>query len=174
MPIPYFSIPSNCMLFGIGYDIHRLVENRKLVLGGVLFKYHLGLLGHSDADVVLHAVSDALLGAAALGDIGEHFPDTDPKWKDVPSDVILIKILEFIKEKHLRLNNVDVIIFAQEPKIGNGKLKIKQRLSDLLNIDQSRINIKAKTMEGLDAVGRSEAIASQAVVSLCEKRESTR
>lgn len=154
------------MLFGIGYDIHRLVENRKLVLGGVHFEYHLGLLGHSDADVVLHALSDALLGASALGDIGEHFPDTDPKWRDVPSDIILTKILELIKEKHYTINNVDVIIFAQEPKIGNGKLKIKQRLSDLLNIDQSRINVKAKTMEGLDAVGRGEAIAAQAIVSL--------
>jgi 2-C-methyl-D-erythritol 2,4-cyclodiphosphate synthase len=157
------------MLFGIGYDIHRLVEDRKLVLGGVPFEYHLGLLGHSDADVVLHAISDALLGASALGDIGEHFPDTDPAWKDVPSDVILIKTLEFIKEKHYSINNVDVIIFAQEPKIGSGKLKIKQRLSDLLNVSKSRINIKAKTTEGLDAVGRGEAIAAQAVVSLCEK-----
>lgn len=154
------------MFFGIGYDIHRLVEDRKLVLGGVLFEYHLGLLGHSDADVVLHAVSDALLGASALGDIGEHFPDTDPTWKDVSSDIILTKILGFIKEKHLYINNVDVIIFAQEPKIGSGKFKIKQRLSDLLNVEQTRINVKAKTTEGLDAVGRGEAIAAQAVVSL--------
>lgn len=106
------------MLFGIGFDIHRLVENRKLILGGVEFDYPLGLLGHSDADVVLHAICDALLGAAALGDIGEHFPDTDLKWKGVSSKVFLLKVIDLLKEHRCAVNNVDVTILAQRPKLG--------------------------------------------------------
>lgn len=109
------------MLFGIGYDIHRLVENRKLVLGGVEFQYPLGLLGHSDADVVLHAICDALLGAAALGDIGEHFPDTDPRWKGVSSKVFLLRVVDLLKERRCLINNVDVTILAQKPKLGQKK-----------------------------------------------------
>ena len=111
------------MFFGIGYDIHRLVENRKLVLGGVEFDYHLGLLGHSDADVVLHAVCDAILGAAALGDIGEHFPDTDQRWKGVSSKFLLLKVVDLVKEKRFRVNNVDVVILAEKPRIGSKKWK---------------------------------------------------
>ena len=111
------------MLFGIGYDIHRLVENRKLVLGGVEFDYHLGLHGHSDADVVLHAVCDAILGAAALGDIGEHFPDTDQRWKGVSSKTLLLKVVDLVKEKRFKVNNVDVVILAEKPRIGSKKWK---------------------------------------------------
>ena len=159
------------MLFGIGYDIHRLVENRKLVLGGVEFDYHLGLHGHSDADVVLHAVCDAILGAAALGDIGEHFPDTDMKWKDVSSKTLLLKVVDLVREKRCRVNNVDIMILAQKPKIGSKKAIMKQNIAEWLNVDASRVNIKATTMEGIDAIGRGEAIAAQAIASLYEERE---
>ncbi len=156
------------MLFGIGYDIHRLVENRKLVLGGVEFDYPLGLLGHSDADVVLHAVCDALLGAAALGDIGEHFPDTDQQWKGVSSKSLLLKVSDLVKARQCRVNNVDVMILAQKPKIGERKAEMKKNIAACLGIDANRVNIKATTMEGVDAVGRGEAIAAQAIASLCE------
>lgn len=156
------------MRLGIGYDIHKLVENRKLVLGGVEFDYHLGLLGHSDADVVLHAICDALLGAAALGDIGEHFPDTDPKWKGVSSKLFLLKVAELLKERRYRVNNVDVMILAQKPKLGQKKLEMKQNIAEWLCVDVGRVNIKATTMEGVDAIGRGEAIAAQAIASLCE------
>ena len=156
------------MLFGIGYDIHRLVENRKLILGGVLFDYHLGLLGHSDADVVIHAICDALLGAAALGDIGEHFPDTDEKWKDVSSSVILLKVVDLLKEGNFKINNIDVIILAQKPKIGLRKQEIRQYIAQLLHLNTNRVNIKATTMEGVDAIGRGEAIAAQAIAGLHE------
>lgn len=157
------------MLFGIGYDIHRLVENRKLILGGVEFDYHLGLLGHSDADVVLHAVCDALLGAAALGDIGEHFPDTDQRWKGASSKSLLLKVADLIQQKHYKVNNVDVMILAQKPKIGTKKLEMKKNIAECLCIHENRVNIKATTMEGMDAIGRGEAIAAQAIASLCEE-----
>lgn len=156
------------MLVGIGYDIHRLVENRKLILGGVEFDYPLGLLGHSDADVVIHAVCDALLGAAALGDIGDHFPDTDQKWKGISSRLLLEKVADAIKEKCLLVNNVDVVILAQRPKLGVKKLEMKKNIAECLKIDAGRVNIKATTMEGVDGVGRGEAIAAQAIAGLCE------
>lgn len=158
------------MLFGIGFDIHRLVENRKLILGGVEFDYPLGLLGHSDADVVLHAICDALLGAAALGDIGEHFPDTDPKWKGVSSKVFLLKVVDLLREHHCAVNNVDVTILAQRPKLGQKKSEMKKNIAEWLCVDIGRINIKATTMEGVDAIGRGEAIAAQAIASLHEER----
>jgi 2-C-methyl-D-erythritol 2,4-cyclodiphosphate synthase len=156
------------MLFGIGYDIHRLVENRKLVLGGVEFDYHLGLLGHSDADVVLHAVCDALLGAAALGDIGEHFPDTDQRWKGASSKSLLLKVADLVKERRCKVNNVDVTILAEKPRIGSKKIEMKKNIAEWLGVDASRVNIKATTMEGVGAIGRGEAIAAQAIASLCE------
>ncbi|MDN3510666.1 MAG: 2-C-methyl-D-erythritol 2,4-cyclodiphosphate synthase [Candidatus Jettenia sp.] len=156
------------MLFGIGYDIHKLVENRKLVLGGVEFDYHLGLLGHSDADVVLHAVCDALLGAAALGDIGEHFPDTDQKWKGISSKILLSRVADLVKEQCYIINNIDVMILAQQPKIGIKKLEMKRNIAECLRMDVNRVNIKATTMEGIDAIGRGEAIATQAIASLYE------
>lgn len=156
------------MLFGIGYDIHRLVKDRKLVLGGVGFDYHLGLLGHSDADVVIHALCDALLGAAALGDIGEHFPDTDAAWKGAAGKTLLSRVVMLLKERRCRVNNVDVVILAEKPRIGARKLEMKKNIAEWLGIDMSRVNIKATTMEGVDAVGRGEAIAAQAIASLCE------
>ncbi|MEK6635999.1 MAG: 2-C-methyl-D-erythritol 2,4-cyclodiphosphate synthase [Planctomycetota bacterium] len=156
------------MLFGIGYDIHRLAKDRNLVLGGVEFDYPLGLLGHSDADVVIHALCDALLGAAALGDIGEHFPDTDAAWKGAAGKTLLSRVVMLLKERRCRVNNVDVVILAEKPRIGARKLEMKKNIAEWLGIDMSRVNIKATTMEGVDAVGRGEAIAAQAIASLCE------
>ncbi len=154
-------------LFGIGYDVHKLVEGRRLVLGGVDIDYHLGLEGHSDADVVIHAVCDALLGATALGDIGEHFPDDDPKWKDVSSQVLLEHVAGLVKEKGLRVNNVDVVIIAQVPRLGAKKLEMKDKMARLLDISPDRMNVKATTTEGLGAIGEGKAIAAQAVAGLC-------
>ncbi|MEE9200674.1 MAG: 2-C-methyl-D-erythritol 2,4-cyclodiphosphate synthase [Candidatus Brocadiales bacterium] len=155
-------------LFGIGYDVHKLVEGRRLVLGGVDIDYHLGLEGHSDADVVIHAVCDALLGATALGDIGEHFPDDDPKWKDVSSQVLLEHVAGLVREKGLRVNNVDVVIIAQVPRLGAKKLEMKDKMARLLDISPDRMNVKATTTEGLGAIGKGKAIAAQAVAGLCE------
>lgn len=155
-------------LFGIGYDVHKLVEGRRLVLGGVDIDYHLGLEGHSDADVVIHAVCDALLGATALGDIGEHFPDDDPKWKDVSSQVLLEHVAGLVREKGLRVNNVDVVIIAQVPRLGAKKLEMKDKMARLLDISPDRMNVKATTTEGLGAIGEGKAIAAQAVAGLCE------
>ena len=123
------------MYAGIGYDVHRFVENRKLILGGVCFDHPLGLSGHSDADVVLHAVGDAILGAASLGDIGELFPDTDDKWKGISSQILLDKIIELVNEKGLHVNNVDIIYIAQEPKISKKKKEMEQRISEILKVD---------------------------------------
>ncbi|MDP6924115.1 MAG: 2-C-methyl-D-erythritol 2,4-cyclodiphosphate synthase [Candidatus Scalindua sp.] len=154
---------------GIGYDVHRFVENRKLILGGVSFDHHLGLSGHSDADVVLHAVGDAILGAASLGDIGELFPDTDDKWKGISSQILLDKIIELVNEKGLHVNNVDIIYIAQEPKISKKKKEMEQRISEILKVDVERVNVKATTTEGLGSIGRSEGAASQAIAILIQK-----
>jgi len=157
------------MYAGIGYDVHRFVENRKLILGGVSFDHHLGLSGHSDADVVLHAVGDAILGAASLGDIGELFPDTDDKWKGISSQILLNKIIELVNEKGLLVNNVDIIYIAQEPKISKKKKEMEQRISEILKVDVERVNVKATTTEGLGAIGRTEGAASQAIATLIQK-----
>lgn len=164
----YRSNNKNIMLLGIGYDIHRLDNNRRLIMGGILFDVPYGLLGHSDADVVLHAVCDAMLGAAGLGDIGEHFPDNDPKWKNVSSMLLIKDVNTLIKEKGYSINNIDVNIIAEKPKIGARKKEIKLSIAQILNIKPEKINIKAKTNEGLDSVGRGEAISAQAIVSLNE------
>lgn len=156
------------MLFGIGYDIHRLVRGRKLVLGGVVIDSPLGLEGYSDADVVIHAVCDAMLGAAALGDIGEHFPDDDSKWKDISSQVLLEQVAGLTKRKGLRTNNVDIVIVAQVPKLGAKKAEMRDKMAGLLGISPDRVNVKATTTEGLGAIGEGKAIAAHAVVSLCE------
>ncbi len=157
------------MYVGIGYDVHRFVEGRKLILGGVSFDHHLGLSGHSDADVVLHAVGDAILGAASLGDIGEHFPDTDDQWKGISSQILLAKIVELVNRKGLFVNNVDIIYIAQEPKLSKKKKEMEQRISELLKVDVGRVNVKATTTEGLGAIGRSEGAATQAIASLTQK-----
>jgi 2-C-methyl-D-erythritol 2,4-cyclodiphosphate synthase len=156
------------MRVGIGHDTHRLAEGRPLILGGVRIDHPRGLAGHSDADVVLHALTDALLGAAGLGDIGDAFPDTDPAYRDADS-------ASFVRDSLARLNragwrpvNVDVIIFAQEPKLGPLKAQIRRRLAELLALDPAAVNVKAKTGEGVGAIGRAEAIGCQAVV-LIEK-----
>ncbi len=157
------------MYAGIGYDVHRFVENRKLILGGVCFDHPFGLSGHSDADVILHAVGDAILGAASLGDIGELFPDTDDKWKGISSQILLDKIMELVNEKGLLVNNVDIIYIAQEPKISKKKKEMEQRISEILKVDMERVNVKATTTEGLGFIGRSEGAAAQAIATLTQK-----
>ncbi|MCP5004160.1 MAG: 2-C-methyl-D-erythritol 2,4-cyclodiphosphate synthase [Planctomycetes bacterium] len=159
------------MYVGIGYDIHRFAENRELFLGGIQVDYPLGLLGHSDADVILHAIGDALLGAASLGDIGEIFPDTDPDWKGVSSRILLEQIMKRVKDKGLGVNNVDIIFISQEPKIGRYKSQMSDCISDILNVKPGRVNVKATTTEGLGSIGRVEAAAAQAVVTLVQLEE---
>ncbi len=154
------------MPVGIGYDIHALVEGRKLMLGGVHIPYERGCLGHSDADPLLHAITDALLGASGKGDIGEHFPDTDAKWKDADSALLLKTVGEMVKEAGFEVENIDANIIAQAPKIGKFKRKMESRIADILDLRTSQVNVKARTNEGFDSLGRKEAIAAQAVVSL--------
>ena len=156
------------MRIGHGYDVHRLVPERKLILGGVEIDYSLGLLGHSDADVLLHAVIDALLGAAALGDIGKLFPDSDPKYKDISSMLLLERAMERIREKHFRVGNVDVTVIAQRPKLLHYIPRMRENLAKALGIDLDRVNIKATTEEGLGFTGSGEGIACHAV-SLLEE-----
>jgi 2-C-methyl-D-erythritol 2,4-cyclodiphosphate synthase len=152
------------MRVGIGHDTHRLVEGRPLLLGGVRVEHPRGLAGHSDADVVLHAVTDALLGAAGLGDIGDAYPDTDPAWRGADSALFLRETLTRLNHEGWRVVNLDVIVFAQEPKLGPVKAAIRDRLARLLGLDTGCVNVKAKTGEKVGAIGRAEAIACQAVV----------
>jgi len=154
------------MRVGIGYDIHAFDPARTLVLGGVKIEGAWGLKGHSDADVLLHAVGDALLGAAALGDLGEHFPDSDPQWKDVPSAVLLGEILVKVKARGWRPVNLDVNVIAERPRLTPYKEAIRMRLAGLLGLALEAVSVKARTNEGLDAVGKGQAIAAQAVVLL--------
>ncbi len=158
------------MRIGIGYDIHRLVEGRKLVLGGVEIPHAKGLLGHSDADVLLHAVCDAMLGAAGLGDIGGRFPDTDPSYKDASSAGLLEKVNDLIARQGHSVNNVDVVVIAEEPKISRFTDDMRGKISGILRIETSRVNVKATTNEGVGPIGRKEAIASYAVITLEERR----
>jgi 2-C-methyl-D-erythritol 2,4-cyclodiphosphate synthase len=151
---------------GIGYDLHCLVEGRKLFLGAVEIPYTKGLLGHSDGDAVIHALCDALLGALAFGDIGEHFPDTDPQYQGMASSQLLKVVKELVDKSGYKINNLDVIIIAQEPLLMPFKQQMKERICLLLSIGQDVLNIKAKTNEGLDAVGHSEAIACFVTASL--------
>ena len=156
------------MRVGIGHDTHRLEEGRPLLLGGVRVEHPRGLVGHSDADVVLHAVTDALLGAAGLGDIGDAYPDTDPAWKDADSALFLRETLNRLKAQGWRPVNLDVIVFAQEPKLGPIKAAIRANLAALLGLAPEAVNVKAKTGERVGHIGRAEAIACQVVV-LIEK-----
>ena len=149
---------------GSGHDSHRLADGRPLVLGGVPVAHPRGLVGHSDADVVLHAVTDALLGAAGLGDIGDAYPDVDPAHRDADSSVFLRETLARLDQKGWRPVNVDVIIFAQEPKLGSIKGRIRAHLAKLLRLDEDAVNVKAKTGEKVGHIGRAEAIGCQAVV----------
>ena len=151
---------------GIGYDIHRLVEGRDLIIGGVKITHERGLLGHSDADVLAHAIIDALLGALALDDIGTLFPDTDPKYKDADSMVLLRHVYKKVQAEGYKINNIDSNIIAQNPKMMPYIPKMKEALSTLLGLDPADISIKAKTKEKLDAVGESKAIEANAIVML--------
>lgn len=151
---------------GIGYDIHKLTTGRDLIIGGVKITHEKGLLGHSDADVLIHAIIDAMLGALALADIGTLFPDTDPKYKDIDSTILLKHVYELIKTKGYEIENLDSNIIAQQPKMMPYIPKMKDVLCGILNIDLDKISIKAKTKEKLDAVGQELAIESNAVVLL--------
>lgn len=155
---------------GIGNDIHRLVEGRKLILGGVEIPFDKGLLGHSDGDSLSHAITDALLGAAGLGDIGTHFSDKDPRWAGADSMVFLRHVCELLAERRYRIANVDATILAERPKMMPHIPAMKAKLAEVMAIDPSQLNIKAKTNEGLDAVGRSEAIAAQAVALILKTK----
>lgn len=151
---------------GIGTDLHRLEPGQRLILGHVPIEHDRGLAGHSDADVVLHAIIDALLGAAGLPDIGEQFPDTDPAYKDVDSSRLLLRAMTLIAEQGYRPANVDATIHAERPRLGPAKAAIRQEVARLLNLPMEAVSIKAKTNEGVDAVGRGEAIACTAIVGL--------
>jgi 2-C-methyl-D-erythritol 2,4-cyclodiphosphate synthase len=151
---------------GIGYDLHRLAEGRKLILGGIEVPFHKGPVGHSDGDALAHAVCDALLGAAGLGDIGTHFPDTDPKWKDVSSLRFLERVRDLLVEQRLHIAHIDAVVITEKPKLGPHFPAMREALAKSLGISTSAINLKAKTNEGVDAIGRGEAVAAQAIVTL--------
>ena len=154
------------MRIGSGFDIHRLVSGRKLVLGGITIPFEKGLLGHSDADVLIHAICDALLGAAALGDIGRHFPDTDARYKDIDSLKLLSYTMDMVAEEGLKVGNIDATIFAEAPRISPHRDDMKKTIAQALNVDPSRINIKATTLEGLGAMGRGEGIGAMCIALL--------
>jgi len=156
------------MRVGIGHDSHRLEAGRPLILGGVRIDHPRGLVGHSDADVVLHALTDALLGAAGMGDIGDAFPDTDPAYRGCDSKVFIRETLARLNRAGWRIVNVDVTIFAQEPKLGPVKDRIRRQVAELLGLDAASVNIKAKTGEGVGTIGRAEIIACQSVALITE------
>jgi 2-C-methyl-D-erythritol 2,4-cyclodiphosphate synthase len=154
------------MRVGIGYDIHRLVEGRPLILGGVPVVYEKGLLGHSDADVLVHAICDAILGAAGLGDIGMHFPDNDPQYKDISSLELLSNTCRMMAAKGFRIVNLDTIIFAQAPKLGSQRHDMQQMIAKTMNVAAEQVNIKATTTEGLGVIGKGEGIGAMCVALL--------
>ena len=154
------------MRVGMGYDVHKLVEGRKLILGGVEIPHTLGLLGHSDADVLVHAVMDALLGAAALGDIGQHFPDTDPAYKGISSLKLLEHVGALLEEHYFFIENIDATIIAQAPKMRPFIDTMRKNIADTLHIDLSQVNVKATTEEGLGFTGSGEGISSQAICAI--------
>lgn len=159
------------MRIGMGYDVHRLTENRDLIIGGVKIPYELGLLGHSDADVLLHAIMDALLGAAALGDIGKHFPDTDPAYKGASSVKLLKKVGELLEENRFLIENIDATIIAQAPKMRPYIDTMRQNIAQALGIEVNQVNVKATTEEGLGFTGAGEGISSQAICMLTSPYE---
>ncbi|QNM06031.1 2-C-methyl-D-erythritol 2,4-cyclodiphosphate synthase [Qiania dongpingensis] len=154
------------MRIGMGYDVHRLIEGRDLIVGGVRIPFEKGLLGHSDADVLLHAVMDALLGAAALGDIGKHFPDTDEAYRGISSLKLLEKVGKLLEENLYIIGNIDASVIAQRPKLAPYREKMRQNIADALHISVNQVNVKATTEEGLGFTGAGEGISSQAVVLL--------
>jgi 2-C-methyl-D-erythritol 2,4-cyclodiphosphate synthase len=151
------------MRVGFGYDVHSLVEGRPLILGGIKIPYLYGLQGHSDADVLLHAISDALLGAIAEGDIGRHFPDTDPQYKNIRSTILLKKVMTKMREKGFHILNIDATILAQRPKLSDHIPRMVKEIADVLEIETGRVNVKATTSEGLGFAGRGEGISAYAV-----------
>lgn len=154
------------MRIGMGYDVHRLTEGRKLILGGVEIPFEKGLLGHSDADVLLHAIMDALLGAAAMGDIGKHFPDTDPQYKGISSLRLLEHVGALLEEQGYLIENIDATIIAQRPKMRPHIDQMRQNIAEALKIDTDQVNVKATTEEGLGFTGTGEGISSQAVCAI--------
>lgn len=154
------------MRVGLGYDVHKLVEGRNLILGGVQIPYEKGLLGHSDADVLVHAIMDALLGAAALGDIGKHFPDTDPQYKGISSIALLEHVGHLLEESDYVIENIDATIVAQRPKMAPHIAAMRENVAEALGISVEQINIKATTEEGLGFTGTGEGISSQAICAL--------
>jgi len=161
------------MRIGIGYDIHKLVEGRKLILGGVDIPFEKGLLGHSDADVLTHALCDAILGAAALGDIGQHFPDNDPQYLGVSSLLLLKQVAALITPKYI-INNIDSIVIAQRPKLAPFIPDMRKNIAQVLEIEVERVSVKAKTMENLGVVGEGKAIVAEAIVSLVARAKRNR
>ncbi len=159
------------MRVGLGYDVHKLVENRDLILGGVNIPFELGLLGHSDADVLVHAIMDALLGAAGLGDIGKHFPDTDPAYKGISSIKLLEHVRGLLEENMFVINNIDATVIAQRPKLRPYMEEMEENIANALRIEKNRINLKATTEEGLGFTGAMEGISSQAICSLTDVRD---
>jgi 2-C-methyl-D-erythritol 2,4-cyclodiphosphate synthase len=154
---------------GIGYDLHRLAEGRKLIVGGIEIPFDKGPVGHSDGDVLAHALCDALFGAAGLGDIGSHFPDTDPKWKGANSLIFLEHACKLLEEKHFAIEHVDAVVITEKPKLGPHFPRIREALAKALGVSTEKIHLKAKTNEGVDAVGRGEAIASYVVATLTSR-----
>lgn len=154
---------------GQGFDLHKLVENRRLILGGIEIPYEKGLLGHSDADALVHAIIDAMFGALALGDIGTHFPDNDPQYKDIDSLELLKTANKIIQDMGYKINNIDCTIIAQEPKMKPFVPLMQNKLAQTLNIDKNLISIKAKTMEGMDSIGEKKAISAQSIVLLIKE-----
>jgi len=152
------------MRIGTGYDVHRLISGRKLVLGGVTIPFEKGLLGHSDADVLVHAACDALLGAAGLGDIGLNFPDSDQKYKDISSIKLLAATGRMVAEKGFTINNMDATIFAQAPEVAPYKKEMQKNIARAVEIDEDRVNIKATTTEGLGMIGRGEGIGAMCAI----------
>jgi 2-C-methyl-D-erythritol 2,4-cyclodiphosphate synthase len=158
------------MRAGIGYDVHRLVCGRKLVLGGIVLPFEKGLLGHSDADVLVHAICDALLGAAGLGDIGIHFPDTDPNYKDISSLKLLAATCEILKNKGYGINSIDSTIFAEKPSISPFRDRMRTEIANAAGIDEELVNVKATTTEGLGIIGKEEGIAAVCIALISSVR----
>jgi len=156
------------MKVGIGFDIHPLVEGRKLILGGVNVPFEKGLLGHSDGDVLIHSIADAILGAASLGDIGKYFPDKDLRWKDISSLKILEKVKEMIQEKGLKINNIDTTLVCERPSLSPFREEMVKKISSVLEVSTESVNVKFKTTEGLGEIGKGNAVDSFAIATLIE------
>lgn len=161
------------MRVGLGYDVHKLTEGRPLVLGGVTIAHDRGLLGHSDADVLIHAIMDALLGAAALQDIGAHFPDTDPQYRGISSLKLLAHVAELLHDRGYAVENIDAVVIAQKPKLRPYIEEMEQNIARVLQIDSDQINVKATTEEGLGFTGSEDGIASQAICALVSQKDGT-